>query len=170
MTKSLDSSRRRESSLLIKILCGDGTSLAVCDWAPGSKIPSHGEVPDGAYLIESGAIGLRAKDDRNLFVDVLGPDDLLGLPETLGRHPFVCDAVVLQPTKTIFIRHSELTRLLRSDPAAAIQILKALANQTNSLLKETARLKAAQRRSRAAGSQPQSKRGEGLCDRSHKQP
>ena len=158
MTKSLDSSRSRESSLLIKILCRDGTSLAVCDWAPGSKIPSQGEVPDGAYLIESGAIGLRTKDDRNLFVDVLGPDDLLGLPETLGRHPIVCDAVVLQPTKTIFIRHSELTRLLCSDPAAAIQILKALASQTNSLLTISGELKAGRRGSRTDGSQTQSKR------------
>ena len=170
MTELRDASQRCESRLLSKILGGDGTSFRVCDWVPGSKIHSQDEIPDGAYLIESGAIGLKTKEEQHLFFDVLGPDDVIGLSETLGRHPFLCDAVVLQPTKAVFISRCELNRLLCSDPAAATQILNVLANQTNSLLKIAGELKAGRRGSRAGGSQTQSKRGQGFCDKSHKQP
>ena len=159
MTELRDVSKSCESRLLSKILCGDGTSFRVCDWVPGSKIHSQDEIPDGAYLIRSGAIGLKTKEEQPLFFDVLGPDDILGLSETLGRHPFLCDAVVLQPTKAVFISRSELNRLLCSDPAAATQILHALANQTNSLLKIAGELKAGRRGSRADGSRSRSKRG-----------
>ena len=148
-----------ESSPLSKILCSGGTTFTVCDWEPGSKIYSQHEIPDGAYLIESGAIGLKTKGQQRLFFSVLGLDGILGLPETLGRHPCPYEAVVLQPTRAIFISNSELNRLLRSDPAAAIQILNAMANQTNSLLKIAAELKAGRRGSRADRSQPRSKRG-----------
>jgi len=128
-------------SLPSQVLCTNGVCCTRRDFARGSKIYLAGEIPAGAYLIKTGAVGLQTNGQPPLSVETLGPDDLVGLSESIGKHPFLLNAVALRPTTTTFIKREELARLIRTSPPAAKTMLDMIAKRASSTLKIAKQLK-----------------------------
>lgn len=99
--------------------------------APGDRLFSEGEVPQGVFLLGTGRVKLfsTAMQGKVFITKIARPGELLGLNAAVLGKPYLVSAEVVEPSRINFIARAVFLELLgRSDRAAADAIHQLSAN------------------------------------------
>lgn len=93
--------------------------------SPGTLLLSQGEVPEGLFIVRSGAVRLRhdGRDGRCSFLGLVGAAGLLGLTETVNHSPALLSAETVRQSTVELVPQRELVRFLVRFPEAAVPLL-----------------------------------------------
>ncbi|MEM9144651.1 MAG: ABC transporter transmembrane domain-containing protein [Pseudomonadota bacterium] len=92
----------------------------------GQYIFSHGDPPDGAYLLVEGTAELRwpNADSQQGPLTIVEPGRLIGDLSVIQGEPRNLDMVAREPIKGLRIGADELRTIIESDPAVATRLLR----------------------------------------------
>ena len=107
----------------------------------GELIFEKGQPGAALFLIEEGRVNVEVfQNGQNLDLAILEKGAFFGEMALLDESPRSASARALEPTKTLALYRSDLTRLIHSDPQTACQIYQALAKIVGDRLRSTNRL------------------------------
>ena len=127
-------------------------SARLCE--TGASLYERGQAVDGVFLVEQGWVKLsctcNSAADAN--TEILGPDAVLALIETMSGRPYKCTARALNECRVRFVPRSEFQAHVRSNPQLCWAIVEFLSHDLHALY---SRLQTVAFRSRIeAGSRP----------------
>lgn len=94
----------------------------------------QGDEPIGMFIVHRGEVNLTMRSaEGDLLVDLpTVPGSLLGLPGAIGNKPYSLTAEAGKGAEVSFVSKDEFARLMLSDPALSMMILKVLAAEVRS--------------------------------------
>ncbi|HVZ82884.1 MAG TPA: cyclic nucleotide-binding domain-containing protein [Terracidiphilus sp.] len=89
----------------------------------------QGEAPAGLYILLSGAASLlmTAPTGEQVIDTPVAPGALLGLPGIIGNQPYSLTGIAAKGAVIGFIATEDFSRLMLSDPALSLKVLRVLA-------------------------------------------
>lgn len=110
----------------------DISTLERC--SAGQVLFREGEEPRGIFFIQSGGVDL-IYSSRNGYAKPLrnvGPGQLLGVSEVVGRRCHDCTATCRSGVEVAFIPRNEFLRVLDTNPAVWFRVLQFLSEDVSS--------------------------------------
>jgi CRP/FNR family transcriptional regulator len=96
----------------------------------GSVLFLQGQKPAGVFLVRSGRVKLFvAGKGRQLLLRIAEPGEMLGLSASISGRPHEYTAQTTAPCDVVFVRRKDLSRFLRHDPEACLQIAELLSRK-----------------------------------------
>ena len=94
----------------------------------------QGEAPQGLYIFRRGAVRLvmRSQLGEEIMNMPALEGSLLGLPGLIGGSPYSLSAFAEKGAEVCFVSREEVGRLMLSDPAVSVGILRVLAAEVRS--------------------------------------
>jgi CRP-like cAMP-binding protein len=95
---------------------------------------NQGDTPDGLYIFHGGEVELTLRSPGgDVVMDIPAADgSLLGLPGLIGNVPYSLSARARRGADISFLRKDEFGRLMLSEPAVSVGILRVLAAEVRS--------------------------------------
>lgn len=89
----------------------------------------QGEPPQGLYLLRNGyaLMTMESPSGDVLLCSTAGAGSLLGLPGLIGNVPYSLSAKALKGAEVQFLNRDEFNKLMLTEPALSLKILRVLA-------------------------------------------
>ncbi|MBF0248910.1 MAG: Crp/Fnr family transcriptional regulator [Alphaproteobacteria bacterium] len=109
----------------------------------GATLSTRGERSGTLHLIVSGQVGLYGEGpaQKPRLVNLLGPNEFVGLAEALLDHPSDHDCVALAPLETLAIPRDRMIQLLFDDWDLQMSLLSCMSQRLHGLFKQIHALK-----------------------------
>ncbi len=93
-------------------------------FAPGDRLLTRGDEPNGLFLIASGAVDVRSVDEDGdeLRVAALGPGDVVGEISMVLRRPAAADVVATYPTIALVLGRDAFHAVIKEHPRVLAQL------------------------------------------------
>jgi CRP-like cAMP-binding protein len=94
----------------------------------------QGDPPMGLYLVAKGGamVTMTSEDGDTLMSIEVVPGSLLGLPAVIGNQPYSLTARAHHGSWVGFVPKDEFSKLVQTNAALMVQVLKVLANEVRS--------------------------------------
>jgi CRP/FNR family transcriptional regulator, cyclic AMP receptor protein len=103
------------------------------DFEPGAQIVREGDVGTGFFVIVSGRVSIHR---NGVVLARLGRGEFFGELAVLDRRPRVAQVVADEPTRCVALPSWELERILLSEPALTLALLRHLAARLRAVTEE----------------------------------
>jgi CRP-like cAMP-binding protein len=124
------------------LLCSYATRLVKRKAA--DRIFREGEESRGFYLVKQGKLKLFMGPEQGKKVAnrLAGPGCLVGLPATVSGHPYSLTCDVVEDAELAYLSLADFSKLMTHEPEAAMQLLKLLSTEVQTIRSEIARTSA----------------------------
>jgi CRP-like cAMP-binding protein len=103
------------------------------EFEPGAQIVREGDVGTGFFVIVSGSVSIHRNGTE---IARLGRGEFFGELAVLDRRPRVAQVVADEPTRCVALPSWELERILLSEPALTLALLRHLAARLRAVTEE----------------------------------
>jgi len=105
------------------------------EFSKGAALYKQGASATGVYLVEKGAVRvlLSTGENKNQLLEVLGPDTLLGLSDSMAGDHYRVSAVAQEPTAAAFIKREAFLDFLSSRQDLCMQVIRLLSENLHVL-------------------------------------